>query len=121
MSGRRNHPGPVARLLTRTPIHLALLLIGTVWLVPTVGLLITSFRERADIHADGWWNFVREPRFTAETYVTMLTSTGQTESLFQNFEILGTLNPSAPQQFLYWKLPIQPRSPGYFGLFDASF
>lgn len=80
-----NHPGPIARLVTRAPIHLALLLIGTVWLVPTIGLFITSFRERADIHADGWWNFVREPRFTADTYVTMLTSTGQTESLFGNF------------------------------------
>ncbi|HEY8655409.1 MAG TPA: carbohydrate ABC transporter permease [Candidatus Limnocylindria bacterium] len=84
MTGTRNHPGPVARALTRTPIHLALLLIGTVWLVPTIGLFITSFRERADIHADGWWNIIREPRFTADTYVTMLTSTGQTESLFQN-------------------------------------
>lgn len=81
----RSHPGTIARALTRAPIHLALLLIGTVWLVPTVGLLITSFRERADIHADGWWNIVREPRFTADTYVTMLTSTGQTESLLQNF------------------------------------
>ena len=81
----RSHPGAIARALTRAPIHLALLLIGTVWLVPTVGLLITSFRERADIHADGWWNIVREPRFTADTYVTMLTSTGQTESLLQNF------------------------------------
>jgi len=80
-----NHPGPIARLVARAPIHLALLLIGTVWLVPTIGLFITSFRERADIHADGWWNFVREPRFTAETYVTMLTSSGQTESLFGNF------------------------------------
>ena len=81
----KSHPGPIARALTRAPIHLALLLIGTVWLVPTVGLLITSFRERADIHADGWWNIVREPRFTADTYVTMLTSSGQTESLLQNF------------------------------------
>lgn len=80
-----NHPGPITRALTRAPIHLALLVIGTVWLVPTIGLFITSFRERADIHADGWWNIVLEPRFTAETYVTMLTSTGQTESLFQNF------------------------------------
>jgi len=81
----KSHPGPIARALTRAPIHLALLLIGTVWLVPTVGLLITSFRERGDIHADGWWNIIREPRFTADTYVTMLTSTGQTESLLQNF------------------------------------
>ncbi|HUQ16852.1 MAG TPA: carbohydrate ABC transporter permease [Candidatus Saccharimonadales bacterium] len=81
----KSHPSALTRALTRTPIHLALLLIGTIWLIPTVGLFITSFRERADIHADGWWNVIREPRFTAETYVTMLTSTGQTESLLQNF------------------------------------
>ena len=85
MNRAKRHPGPIARTIARAPIHLALLLIGTVWLVPTIGLFITSFRERADIHANGWWNFILEPRFTADTYVTMLTSTGQTESLFGNF------------------------------------
>lgn len=75
----------IARTATRAPIHLALLLIGTIWLVPTIGLLITSVRERADIHATGWWTALFDPRFTLDTYVTMLTSTGTTESLGRNF------------------------------------
>jgi alpha-glucoside transport system permease protein len=75
----------IARTVTRAPIHLALLLIGTIWLVPTIGLLITSVRERADIHATGWWTALFDPRFTLDTYVTMLTSTGTTESLGRNF------------------------------------
>jgi alpha-glucoside transport system permease protein len=33
----------------------ALLLIVFIWTIPTLGLLISSFRERADIQSTGWW------------------------------------------------------------------
>jgi len=79
---------PAARLtgaLTRAPIHAALLFIGAVWLVPTIGLLVTSFRERDDIHSTGWWTAFVDHRFTLDTYIHVLTSRGTTDSLAQNF------------------------------------
>ena len=71
-------------LLGRTPLHLAILFIGALWLVPSVGLLVTSFRPSDDIHSTGWWNALVNPHFTLDTYVKVLTSRGTTDSLFQN-------------------------------------
>ena len=32
-----------------------LLLLVVIWMIPTVGLLVSSFRERFDIQTSGWW------------------------------------------------------------------
>jgi alpha-glucoside transport system permease protein len=75
----------LARGVARAPLHAALLFIGALWLVPTIGLLVTSFRNRDDIHSSGWWNALVDHRFTLDTYVHVLTSRGTTDSLLQNF------------------------------------
>lgn len=36
-------------------INGALLLVVVIWTIPTIGLLISSFREREDIQSSGWW------------------------------------------------------------------
>ena len=38
----------LVRWLTRSPVHLVLIGIAALWLVPTVALLVTSFRPRSD-------------------------------------------------------------------------
>ena len=47
--------GRIVRALNKAPIHLALGLIALIWLLPTIGLLVTSFRPRGDIQNSGWW------------------------------------------------------------------
>ena len=60
----------------RWPVRLAVLLIAVVWLVPTVGLLLSSFRTRAFIEAEGWWTAFADPfaagQWTLDNYVTVL-------------------------------------------------
>ncbi|WP_432505633.1 carbohydrate ABC transporter permease [Kineococcus arenarius] len=48
------------------------LLIAALWTVPTLGLLVTSFRVESDIQADGWWNAFTRPLFTGYNYASAL-------------------------------------------------
>ncbi len=48
------------------------LLIAALWTIPTLGLLVTSFRVESDIQTDGWWNVFTRPLFTGYNYVSAL-------------------------------------------------
>jgi alpha-glucoside transport system permease protein len=52
---RRRKPGVLRRALDRWPVKLAIVVIAIIWLIPTLGLFITSFRPEVDIQHTGWW------------------------------------------------------------------
>lgn len=57
------------------PVHFLLMCMGVLWLVPSAGLLITSFRAPTDIASSGWWTAFNEPgRLSLANYVTALTN-----------------------------------------------
>jgi len=62
-------------MLTRSPVHIVLIAIAALWLVPTVGLAVTSFRPRSDILSNGWWH-VFSSHLTLENYSQVLHSNG---------------------------------------------
>ena len=70
----------LVRFVNKSPIHIALALIALVWLAPTVGLLVTSFRPRQDIQVTGWWESFLQFRYTLENYQQVLTSQGMLEA-----------------------------------------
>ncbi len=76
-------------LLSQAPIHFALIVIGVVWLVPSVALLVTSFRERQDILTSGWWLALIpsdvQGRFTLNNYLHVIQPTGGTDTVGRNF------------------------------------
>jgi len=72
----RTLSGRIVKALNRTPIHIALGLIAIIWLAPTIGLLVTSFRPRSDIQATGWWETLGTLRFTTENYSAVLNAQG---------------------------------------------
>ncbi|MCY3834393.1 MAG: carbohydrate ABC transporter permease [Chloroflexi bacterium] len=53
--GQASHSEALIALTRRGPVHAILLIIGLIWLAPSVGLAVTSFRTRGDISASGWW------------------------------------------------------------------
>lgn len=66
---------------------LVALLIAVIWTVPTLGLLITSFRPEAQIKTTGWWTFFANPSVTLANYEAVLfgtTSQGNLGNYFIN-------------------------------------
>ena len=79
--------GRIVKWTAKTPVHIALIAIAVVWLVPTVGLLITSFRPRPDIASSGWWETVTNFNFTLDNYQNVLTNQGMKSSFLASFLI----------------------------------
>ncbi len=44
--------------VNKLPINLVLIVLCLVWLIPTLGVLITSFRVKEDVRTSGWWTFL---------------------------------------------------------------
>jgi len=65
---------PFARLnrfFNRLPVHLALVVLVVMWLVPTFGVFITSFRTREAVRTTGWWTvFLPSPPQGKSQYTT---------------------------------------------------
>ncbi len=87
----------IVGFMTRTPLHFALIAIAVIWLIPTVGLAVTSFRPRGDIQASSWWSSLFDWSFTLDNYDEVL-SRGNMGSSFVNSLIItipSTLLPLA--------------------------
>jgi len=67
----------VRKRLSNPWASLAAVIIAALWTIPTIGLLITSFRPEVDITRNGWWNVFGNPRFTLDNYEQALFG-GQT-------------------------------------------
>jgi alpha-glucoside transport system permease protein len=92
----RTPAGRAVAALNRTAIHVFLALIGVIWLVPTLGLLVTSFRPRADIQSTGWWD-IFNLHLTLENYRQVLEAQGMLQAFLNTVFIAvpSTLLPLA--------------------------
>jgi len=59
---------------SRVAINLTVLALIVIWTVPTLGLFITSFREKEAIFNSGWWTAFTDPQgaFTLDNYEQVL-------------------------------------------------
>ncbi|MFE4550054.1 carbohydrate ABC transporter permease, partial [Streptomyces sp. NPDC056785] len=63
-------------------VRVFLLLVGLFWLVPTIGLLLSSLRRPEDMSASGWWKVFSEPsQLTVDSYQKLLENGDITNSL----------------------------------------
>ena len=64
---------PLRATLRRAPLHVVLLGLCALWLVPTVGLLISSFRPPRLVPVSGWWTALVPPyQITLQNYRQVL-------------------------------------------------
>ena len=66
-------------LTDRWLVKLSILIIVIVWIVPTLGVLVSSFRPAALVNANGWWTVftnLGENEWTLENYTKVLSAEG---------------------------------------------
>jgi alpha-glucoside transport system permease protein len=87
----------IVQFLSKSPVHFALLAVAFVWLVPTVGLAVTSVRVPTDITGSSWWSSLLEWRYTINNYETVLTRANMDTSFVNSLVITipSTLLPLA--------------------------
>jgi alpha-glucoside transport system permease protein len=86
----------MVRGLTRAPVQVVLVVVGLIWLVPTVGLFLTSLLSAEDAGSNGWWRIFAEPSLaTFDNYSEIFNNDDITSSLVTTLVIAigGTVIP----------------------------
>ncbi|MEU5722619.1 carbohydrate ABC transporter permease [Micromonospora sp. NPDC047738] len=77
-----------ARPRRRLVLHLAVVALMVVWAVPTVGLLVSSFRPQSELSTAGWWTAFAPPyQFTMENYRDVFQQSGIGEAFVNSLFI----------------------------------
>jgi alpha-glucoside transport system permease protein len=87
----------LVKFISRTPVHLGLLFVAVIWLVPTVGLAVTSFRPRGEIQSSSWWSAITDWSFTLHNYSEVLEKANMDKAFVNSIMITvpSTLLPLA--------------------------
>jgi len=79
---QRSLPARIASRAGGGALRVFLILVGLFWLMPTIGLLLSSLRDSTDINASGWWKIFTAPaQLTTENYSRLLDNDTITHSL----------------------------------------
>ncbi len=82
---KKSAAGDAARAISSPWASLAAIIIAVLWTIPTIGLLVTSFRKQRAINTSGWWTSFSDPsQYTLENYRQALAP-GTSASLSQYF------------------------------------
>jgi alpha-glucoside transport system permease protein len=64
------------RIATRMPLHVSIIGLTFLWSIPTIALLVSSFRDPGLVVTSGWWNTITDFDFTLNNYETVLDRRG---------------------------------------------
>ncbi|MEU3886413.1 carbohydrate ABC transporter permease [Streptomyces sp. NPDC029041] len=82
MKAKQSLGSRLAEAVSGGVLRVFLIVVGLFWLVPTIGLLLSSLRTPEDIAASGWWKVFTEPsQITFDSYAKLLENEDITSSL----------------------------------------
>ena len=101
--------------IQRSLLHIVVIGLTIIWIVPTVGLLVSSFRPAFLIITTGWWTALAPPfQFTLKNYSDMLDQSNLGQAMFNSFmvSIPSTVIPVtiaafAAYAFAWMKFPLR--------------
>lgn len=96
-------------------LHIVVIGLTVAWMVPAIGLFVSSFRTIDAINKTGWWAALSPPfKLTLDNYSNVLSSSNLGHSLFNSFmiSIPGTVIPVtiaafAAYAFSWMKFPLR--------------
>ena len=78
----------IRQIFSAAPLRIAIIVIALAWTIPSVGLLITSFRNPNDIQTTGWWTVFQHPfelsQYTIQNYAQVITADGMGEAFLNS-------------------------------------
>jgi len=78
----------IVRVATKAPLQILLVVIAVLWLVPTLGLLLTSVMPAELISSEGWWKIFSEPSLaTFDNYRAVFDNEDLTTALWTTVQI----------------------------------
>jgi alpha-glucoside transport system permease protein len=87
-AGRRGRMAAVGDRMSRGVVGAVLIVVALMWLVPTIGLAVSSLRTPADINATGWWTVLTEPaQLTLDNYRSLLENDRMVSSFWNTVVI----------------------------------
>jgi alpha-glucoside transport system permease protein len=84
------------KVASRLPLHVILIVIALLWMTPTIGLLVSSFRPATEVASSGWWNAFQTPfKFTLDNYSSVISQNGMGRSFLNSLiiSVPGTVIP----------------------------
>jgi alpha-glucoside transport system permease protein len=68
------------RFVERFPLHFVIIGVVVIWVLPSLGLFVTSFRLPGDVVHSGWWTVFQTPfdftQYTLQNYQSVITQQG---------------------------------------------
>ncbi|MBF2089988.1 MAG: carbohydrate ABC transporter permease [Synechococcales cyanobacterium K44_A2020_017] len=108
---RRHRPANrLSQVLSQAPVHGAVVFIALLWSLPTIGLLISSFRQPVALLETGWWTLFQHPfdftQFHLGNYLDVLTRQGMGQAFLNSLMIAipATVIPIAIAAFAAYAL-----------------
>ncbi len=78
------------RILDHWMVKIIVVTIAVLWLVPSLGLLVTSFRPELDIASSGWWTVfadLRNTEWTLANYERVITADGMGNAFLNSLAV----------------------------------
>ena len=78
----------IRQIFSAAPLRITIIVIALLWTIPSVGLLITSFRHPDDIQTSGWWTVFQHPfelsQYTIQNYQQVILADGMGEAFLNS-------------------------------------